>query len=504
MLKWLNASMTRKISGLSFVLLSFLFIVILYSVYKLQSINQEMREVADIDIPLTDTISQIDQYQLQQDLLLARLHELDAQTAIDPEQQATLVGRIDRHTLDTHDALQQLESIIQTGLHRQRIRLDIDEHRSLIGQIHQLRALQQSYKHQILEVINRLPSLPESLWTPLHQQESELDRQMNQLLAQIETLTQNMATTSENQERNFMLINATLGISALGIGLYLTLYIIQSFRTRLSHIQTQIKHLQHSMQGPATSSPALSPHRPSDDVIHETSQRPANQPTGQVLRAHSAFSSPFRRGRHQDELSGLEQDLRQMLDHWSTTLQNRDQVEQHLLTLATTDQLTGIFNRLKWDEQINQALDHASTGDPFAVLLVDVDYFKQVNDRYGHDMGDEVLQALAHTLSEHLLKQCQIFRLGGEEFAILMLKTDAVSAQQRAETLRQVVETHSWAPLPAITVSIGGSDYQPHDNAQSLLKRADQALYEAKRTGRNRVVMHQNSLNPNTPDKHTD
>lgn len=479
MLKWLNASMTRKVSGLSFVLLSFLLIVILYSAYKLQSINQEMREVADIDIPLTDTISQIDKYQLQQDLLLARLHELDAQTTLDPEQQARLIGRIGRHTLDTHEALRQLESIIQTGLHRQRIRLDIDEHRSLIHQIHQLRALQQSYSDQIIHIIDRLPALPEALWTPLHQQEAELDHQMDQLLAQIETLTQSIATTSENQERNFMMINATLGISALGIGLYLTLYIIQSFRTRLGHIQTQIKSLQHSMQEPTTSS-----------HLNHPSNNTASESSNHASQNHSEPVRPFRDSRHQDELSSLEQDLKQMLNHWSETLQNRDQVEQHLLTLATTDKLTGIFNRLKWDEQISQALDHASTGEPFSVLLIDVDHFKQVNDQHGHDIGDEVLKVLAQTLSEHLLKQCQIFRLGGEEFAVLMLKTDALLAQQRAETLRQLVEEYPWPPLPAITVSMGGSSYQPRDNAQSLLKRADQALYGAKKAGRNCVTMH--------------
>ncbi|ODC02534.1 hypothetical protein BFW38_02215 [Terasakiispira papahanaumokuakeensis] len=477
MLKWLNASMTRKISGLSFVLLSFLLIVILYSVYKLQSINQEMREVADIDIPLTDTISQIDKYQLQQDLLLARLHELDAQATLDHEQQARLIGRIGRHTLDTHEALAQLESIIQTGLHRRRIRLDIKAHRSLVQQIHQLRRLQQSYSDQTIRIIDQLPALPKTLWAPLHQQEAELDRQMSQLLAQIETLTQTIATTSEHQERNFMLINATLGISALGIGLYLTLYIIQSFRTRLGHIQTQIKNLQNSLHHPATK--PTQPHLDGPSKTNSTISSP-------VQAQQNGFAPP----RHQDELSGLEQDLRQMLNHWSETLQNRDQVEQHLLTLATTDQLTGIFNRHKWDEQISQALDRATTGEPFSVLLVDVDYFKQVNDQHGHDVGDQVLYVLAQTLSEHLLQQCRIFRLGGEEFAILMLNTDDSAAQKRAETLRSLIEAHQWAPLPSITISIGGSSYQKPDNAQSLLKRADQALYEAKKAGRNQVSWH--------------
>lgn len=504
--------MTRKISGLSFVLLSFLLVVILYSVYKLQLINQEMREVADIDIPLTDTIAQIDKYQLQQDLLLARLHELDAQDTLNQTQQATLVRRIGRHTLDTHEALAQLESIIQTGLHRQRIRLDIDEHRSLVQQIHQLRSLQQSYSDQTIRIIDQLPALPQTLWTPLHQQEAELDRQMSQLLAQIETLTQTIATTSENQERNFMLINATLGISALGIGLYLTLYIIQSFRTRLSHIQAQIKNLQHSMQAPQTSSQQLSKALNSNDTYSNnaysndvySSDTHSNESSYESSNGGSNFSTSFSAHQntltpHQDELSGLEQDLRQMLNHWSETLQNRDQVEQHLLTLATTDQLTGIFNRHKWDEQISQALDRAATGEPFSVLLVDVDYFKQVNDQYGHDVGDQVLHVLAQTLNKHLLQQCRIFRLGGEEFAILMLNTDDSAAQQRAETLRRLIEAHQWAPLPSITVSIGGSSFQRYDSAQSLLKRADKALYEAKEAGRNLVIMHPSQDNAEAP-----
>jgi two-component system cell cycle response regulator len=135
-----------------------------------------------------------------------------------------------------------------------------------------------------------------------------------------------------------------------------------------------------------------------------------------------------------------------------------------------------------------------SSGKPLAFLILDIDYFKSVNDTYGHDIGDEVLREFARRISASVRGIDLACRYGGEEFVVVMPDTDAALAFTVAERLRKSVENTmfdiSRAPgkLP-ITISVGiASSMGPDDTAEKLLHRADQALYRAKRDGRNRVI----------------
>ncbi|WP_306602979.1 diguanylate cyclase [Azonexus sp.] len=168
-------------------------------------------------------------------------------------------------------------------------------------------------------------------------------------------------------------------------------------------------------------------------------------------------------------------------------------LEAELVAMATTDFLTGLFNRRYFMGQMDNELARLKRVDitRAAVLMLDLDHFKRVNDRYGHAAGDAVLKQFASTLQGELRKIDTAGRLGGEEFAILLLDADLAAAETFAERLRsKIAETpieHDGQIL-SITVSIGITVLHGDDaTAETALSRADEALYEAKNTGRNRV-----------------
>src|ERR1700744_431339 len=165
------------------------------------------------------------------------------------------------------------------------------------------------------------------------------------------------------------------------------------------------------------------------------------------------------------------------------------------LEMAITDQLTGLHNRRYMSRHLDTLLGNAKrNGRPLAFVIMDIDFFKQVNDTHGHDIGDEVLREFAPRISANVRGIALACRYGGEEFVVAMPDTDMAFACNIAERLRQSIETTpvqiSRAPdMLNITISIGIARAEGQgDTAEQLLHRADQALYRAKRTGRNKVV----------------
>jgi diguanylate cyclase (GGDEF)-like protein len=157
--------------------------------------------------------------------------------------------------------------------------------------------------------------------------------------------------------------------------------------------------------------------------------------------------------------------------------------------LAGKDQLTGLWNRRAFDQRLHEAIAHHGRHDGiFSLLLIDLDHFKAVNDRHGHVAGDEVLKRFADVLHERLRQNDVDARWGGEEFAVLADGANLDNAFLVAEHIRRAVESTVFTGPGRLTVSIGVAEYQATETADDLLSRVDDALYEAKRAGRNRVV----------------
>jgi diguanylate cyclase (GGDEF)-like protein len=159
---------------------------------------------------------------------------------------------------------------------------------------------------------------------------------------------------------------------------------------------------------------------------------------------------------------------------------------------AVTDDLTGLDNRRRFDEALGNELVRSRTfGSPLSLLLVDLDNFKVVNDDFGHQRGDEVLRRTADLIREHLRDADSAARLGGDEFAIIAPDTGSAGAVALAERLRRSFgRLHQGAdPLPPVTASFGVAECSEDEPAEALLSRADHALYEAKRRGRDCVAL---------------
>lgn len=159
--------------------------------------------------------------------------------------------------------------------------------------------------------------------------------------------------------------------------------------------------------------------------------------------------------------------------------------------LMATDPLTGLANRLHFDRSVERELARVKRyGSGLALLLVDLDHFKALNDAYGHDYGDEVLRRLADTLRETVRDADLVARWGGEEFAVLTAHTGEREVEQLAERLRaQVERIRLDAPAPTLTCSIGATVARTGDTPETLFQRTDRALYHAKHSGRNRVAV---------------
>lgn len=156
--------------------------------------------------------------------------------------------------------------------------------------------------------------------------------------------------------------------------------------------------------------------------------------------------------------------------------------------LATTDPLTGVGNRRQLEEKLLDIVArlNRSPDIPCSLVIFDLDYFKQVNDTYGHSCGDEVLQRFANSISAQIREADSFFRLGGEEFVLVLENTGLSEAKKLAEQLAMSIENAQWQlPELSITTSAGIAQHKDSETSYDWLQRADAALYRAKSNGRN-------------------
>ena len=166
-----------------------------------------------------------------------------------------------------------------------------------------------------------------------------------------------------------------------------------------------------------------------------------------------------------------------------------DTVNKELGKIAYTDQLTKIYNRWELENKINEVLGFcAADNTPACLIFMDIDHFKHVNDTYGHDVGDMVLRASVDIVKDNLKPSHVFGRWGGEEFLYVLPETDMDKALEFAESLRSQIEQSCFTTVQHITMSFGVTQYKAGDTIDSFVKRADEGLYKAKESGRNRVV----------------
>lgn len=152
------------------------------------------------------------------------------------------------------------------------------------------------------------------------------------------------------------------------------------------------------------------------------------------------------------------------------------------------DTLTGAGNRMALEEALSRSQSHYRRYQtPASLLMIDLDHYKKVNDDFGHSVGDKVLKAFADTVRERLRETDSLYRFGGEEFIVIAENSSIDEAAQLAESLRQRIAEQGFPPTAGITVSVGLAELQTDETIDDWLRRADQALYQAKSAGRNRI-----------------
>ena len=220
----------------------------------------------------------------------------------------------------------------------------------------------------------------------------------------------------------------------------------------------------------------------SDDKIGAFSLTSDGEITGCIV-ARSTLDKLSKR-----DISYLEQLTRQ-----SAITINRANTYSKVLQYATLDALTNLNNRRQFEVRLKQEIATTKRQkNPLCAMMVDIDFFKKVNDTYGHASGDAVLRTVASIIKEHLRESDIPSRYGGEEFAVLLPYTHIEEAKIVGERLRKAVET---TPIPIdkkninVTISMGLAEFSPQETGEDLFKRADSALYEAKESGRNRVCV---------------
>jgi diguanylate cyclase (GGDEF)-like protein len=186
-------------------------------------------------------------------------------------------------------------------------------------------------------------------------------------------------------------------------------------------------------------------------------------------------------------------ELGRLASVFNTMAAELDKGHQALQEASIRDSLTGLCNRREFDRRLRDELERCERyRHPLSLLMLDLDHFKAINDRYGHPVGDKVLREVADIVKHALRASDEVARHGGEEFAVILPETDKFVAGVLAQRIREVVATHAFSGdgtrSLSVTVSIGLAGF-PNDakSGEGLIAAADSALYDAKRAGRNRV-----------------
>jgi len=195
--------------------------------------------------------------------------------------------------------------------------------------------------------------------------------------------------------------------------------------------------------------------------------------------------------------SEWELEILSLLTNFLAMALSNARIYKHMERVSLTDPLTGLFNRRYFENFLQKEISRAKRfNHPLSLVLMDIDHFKNYNDQLGHPSGDQLLKRLAKVMTDTVRRSDFVARYGGEEFGIILPEIHETGAQQFSERLRRIVNTHPFKnrrvqPAGRITVSLGAASF-PKDaqRVEDLVKKADTALYHAKKNGRNQVVVY--------------
>lgn len=438
-------TITKKVGGTVFILLSIILALLIHSIFALKEIDAELREVAKIDVPLTQYANEVEIAQLEQRILM---DEVLRKRLLGIDSSEAEVKEINRWG----DYLnKQFDKAIITAKEGLKV-TSSEEFKTLLAT---LLLLQEKHKEIDLVLIEVLkPNASKETVEQFLLMDEAFDRIAIDLIHAVEKLTQRNAQLVLEHEEQFALITYSLGGIGGIVGIALALLIILSIKSSIGKISRNIERVSQAIES--------NEDIPVDEVEHVKSS---------------------------DEFRDLSKNLTDMISRVSSDIDKREEVSAQLSDLATKDHLTKCFNRFKWEEVASMEIERsARTGTPLSLIYFDIDHFKKINDSYGHDIGDITLIKVAEIAKQNSRQIDSVYRLGGEEFAILLPSTDMEEAYTIAERLRIEIERFVFDSVKHVTVSLGVTQLSnTNDDLTNFVKRADQALYFSKENGRNQV-----------------
>jgi len=443
-----------KIGGLAMVLMIFILALLIYSIICLRGMQFELEELAELDMPLSELVHKIEIQQLEQQVTLDQLLRLHRSSVLDKNQHLKY-----KQQLRSHSEL--LNKHIEVGILLSRVGFQTG-FKPIFEKIHSSLLEVQVQEVRLYSIWKDIVDKMDSGLNPDDQvvdgaliQEEEFDKKVLSLIKKIDLYTAREINALEKHNKIFFIVNSALGTSGLFIGTILSLIVIIGIRSNLFRLTKRISEV-----------------------------------TKAVMDKGAIPTAPID-VKSSDEIGDMAGKLTVMLSRVSEDFQKRDELSRQLKEVATSDKLTGAFNRLKWEENQMLEIERVRRNkDELSLIFFDIDFFKKVNDTYGHDVGDRVLIEVVRTAGEQIRKTDSLYRTGGEEFVILVPNTNLEQSAVLANKIRKAIEEHEFETVGRVTVSMGCAmfDKESEDGAAEMFKRADEALYRAKESGRNQVL----------------
>lgn len=445
-------TIARKISGLASVLILFILIIVVYSIASLKKIRADLQEISELDVPLTEISNAIEIHQLEQHIALDKLLELQEKNSANYlNNKRQIIQKLLENTT-------QLEKQLDEGIVLSNLGLQLESQDKFAEINRSLLVLQKEsnyLKNIIKEIIQAIDSKnypDDKIIISLLEKDEIIDAQAITLIKAVEDFTARRLIMAEKHEQTFLIINTGLGIAALLLGILLSLIIIISIKSNIFRLSKTISEVRQAI-----------------------TEKKSISPTSNIINSS-------------DEIGELAEEISKTIENFSEEINQRDRLSQELKKIATTDALTGAFNRVKWEEMLMIEIDKAHQNKHnLSVIIFDIDFFKKINDTYGHDVGDMVLIEVVAIATQQIRNTDSLYRIGGEEFTILSPYTNREQILVLAERVRKAIESHIFNQVKHITISMGVTQLKESDDPKQFVKRADLALYKSKNSGRNQV-----------------
>ena len=445
-------TIAMKVGSIISVLILFILGLLIHSIIALSEIQADLKEIADLDVPLVEVSNEIEVTQLELHIEMDELLRKNlkaGETDFDGSRLKFLSGKV-------YLLIDKGISIAETGTKLEAPQ-SAASFKRVSAALKELKTDFSGIDQALARLTTRLPSKEydnAELVSHILNSDERFDKKAIRLIQTIQALTERKEAIAVRHEQAFKIINVSLSAIGVSLGVLLGILIVTGIRTNIFRLSKRMEEV--------------------TTAIKENRRIPVGE-------SDSINSS--------DELGGLSEDLSNMIDSLADDIARRDEVSKQLYEMATIDHLTKSFNRLKFDEAHRAEVERSKrTGADVTLVVFDIDHFKRINDGFGHDVGDTTLIDVVKVASNAIRNIDTLYRTGGEAFAVLLPDTTIEDGAAIAERIRADVENHTFDKVGQVTISLGAAGFNhSSDNAETWVKRADEALYQSKETGRNRV-----------------